>query len=69
MSRGKNFIAGFLFSLASAVGITYLVRRMKRRPGMELYFDDGSMLAVNNKTSELSGRLTSMAEELLRQAL
>lgn len=69
MSRGKNFIAGFMLSLASAVGITYLVRRMKRQPGVEFYFDDGSMLAVNNKTSELSGRLTSMAEELLRQAL
>lgn len=69
MARGRFFFTGFLLSVASALGITYLLRRMRRQPRVELYFDDGSMLAINNKTSELSGRLTGMADDLLNRAL
>jgi len=36
---------------------------------VELYFDDGSMLAINNKSSTLSQKLTNMADSLLKQAL
>lgn len=61
---GRMFF-GLLLSVASALGITYLLRRIRRQPRVELYFDDGSMLAINSKTSELSARLTSMADELL----
>lgn len=69
MARGRFFFTGFLLSVASALGLTYLLRRLRRQPRVELYFDDGSMLAINNKTSELSARLTSMADELLTKAL
>lgn len=69
MARGRFFFTGFLLSAASALGLTYLLRRLRRQPRVELYFDDGSMLAINNKSSELSTRLTGMADELLRKAL
>ncbi|MBE0428873.1 MAG: hypothetical protein IBX61_03265 [Thermoleophilia bacterium] len=60
---------GLVLSAGSAVGLTYLLRRMRRQARVELYFDDGSMLAINSKTSELSARLTSMADDLLRNAM
>ena len=69
MAKGRFFFTGFLLSVASALGITYLMRRMRRQQGVELYFDDGSMLAINNKSSELSARLTAMTDELLGQGL
>jgi hypothetical protein len=65
---GRMFF-GLILSAASAVGLTYLLRRMRRQPRVELYFDDGSMLAINSKTSELSARLTSMADQLLKRAM
>lgn len=65
----KSFFTSFILSVASAVGISYLIRRMKSKPGVELYFDDGSMLALNNNSSEISAKLTSMAAELLKQSL
>lgn len=55
-------------SIASALGLTYLLRRIRRRPRVELYFEDGSMLAVSNKSSELSVRLTAQAEALIKRA-
>lgn len=69
MAKGRFFFTGFLLSVASALGITYIMRRMRRQPGVELYFEDGSMLAINNKGSELSEKLTAMTDELLRQGL
>lgn len=69
MARGRYLFTGFLLSAASALGITFMLRRIRRQPRVEMYFDDGSMLAVNNKSSELSVTLTGMADELLRQAL
>ncbi len=69
MARGRFFFTGFLLSMASALGLTYLLRKVRRQARVELYFDDGSMLALGNKSSELSARLTGMAEEMLRQAL
>ena len=68
MARGRFFF-GFLLSIASALGLTWLVRRIRHQSRVELYFDDGSMLAINNKTSELSQKLTSMADELVKRAL
>lgn len=58
-----------MMSIASALGITYLIRRVRRQPRVELYFEDGSMLALNNKSSELSGRLTVMADGLIKRGL
>ena len=69
MAKGRFFFTGFLLSAASALGITYLLRKVRRQPRVELYFDDGSMLAMNNKTSELSVRLTGLADDLLKKAL
>lgn len=71
MAKGKigRMFFGLILSAASALGLTYLLRRMRRQPRVELYFDDGSMLAINSKTSELSARLTSMADELLGRAM
>lgn len=69
MARGRYLFTGFLLSAASALGITYALRRLRRQPRVELYFDDGSMLAINNKSSELSVTLTRTADELLRRAL
>ena len=57
------------FRLASALGITWLLRRIRRQSRVELYFDDGSMLAINNKSSELSQKLTAMGDELVKKAL
>ncbi|PIU11873.1 hypothetical protein [Methylobacterium sp. CG08_land_8_20_14_0_20_71_15] len=68
MARGRFFF-GFLLSIASALGITWLVRRIRHQAKVELYFDDGSMLALNNKSSELSRKLTAMGDELVRKAL
>lgn len=69
MARGRYLFTGFLLSAASALGITYALRRIRRQSRVEMYFDDGSMLAINNKNSELSVTLTDMADELLRKAL
>jgi hypothetical protein len=69
MAKGRFFFTGFLLSAASALGLTYLLRRVRREPRVELYFDDGSMLAISNKSSTLSQKLTSMADSLLKQAL
>lgn len=68
MARGRFFF-GFLLSVASALGLTYLLRRIRRQPRVEMYFDDGSMLAINSKTSEVSARMTGMADDLLKRAL
>ncbi len=68
MARGRFFF-GFLLSVASALGLTYLLRRIRRQPRVEMYFDDGSMLAINSKTSEVSARITGMADDLLKRAL
>ncbi len=69
MAKGRYFFTGLLLSVASALGLTYLLRRIRRQQGVELYFDDGSMLAINDQSSELSAKLTAMTEELLRQSL
>ena len=68
MARGRFFF-GVLLSISSALGITWLLRRIRRQARVELYFDDGSMLALNNKTSELSQKLTAMGNELVKKAL
>ena len=68
MAKGRFFF-GFLLSVASALGITYLLRRIRRQPRVEMYFDDGSMLALNSKTSEVSAKLTGMTDALLKKAL
>lgn len=68
MARGRFFF-GFMMSVASALGLTYLVRRIRSQPRVEFYFEDGSMLAVSNKSSELSTRLTNMADSLIKRAL
>ena len=71
MAKGKigRMFFGLVLSAASALGLTYLLRRIRRQPRVELYFDDGSMLAINSKTSELSARLTDIADDLLKTAL
>lgn len=69
MAKGRFFFTSFLLSAASALGVTYMLRKLRRQPRVELYYDDGSMLALSNKSSELSVRLTSLAGELLMQAL
>jgi hypothetical protein len=58
-----------MMSVASALGLTYLLRRVRRQPRVELYFEDGSMLAVNNKSSDLSVTLTSLADGLIKRSL
>jgi hypothetical protein len=68
MARGRFFF-GFLLSIASTLGITWLLRQIRRQSRVELYFDDGSMLAINNKSSELSQKLTAMGNELVKKAL
>lgn len=70
MAKGKfgRFFFGMLLSAASMVGLTYVLRRLRHQPRVELYFDDGSMLAINNSTSELSARLTSIADDLLKKS-
>lgn len=68
MARGRFFF-GFMMSIASALGLTYLVRRVRRQPRVELYFEDGSMLAVSNKSSELSASLTAMADGIIKRTL
>jgi hypothetical protein len=68
MARGRFFF-GFMMSIASALGLTYLLRRLRRQPRVELYFEDGSMLAISNKSSELSARLTSLADGLIKRSL
>jgi len=67
MARGR-FLFGFMMSVASALGLTYLLRRVRRQSRVELYFEDGSMLALGDKTSELSARLTAMADGLIKRA-
>lgn len=71
MAKGKigRMFFGVVLSAASALGLTYVLRRLRHQPRVELYFDDGSMLAINSKTSELSARLTSIADDLLKQAM
>lgn len=69
MAKGRFFFTGFMLSAASALGITYLLRKVRHQPRVELYFDDGSMLAMNNKTSELSVQLTGLADGILKKAL
>lgn len=68
MARGRFFF-GFLLSMGSALGFTWLLRRIRRQSRVELYFEDGSMLAVNNKSSQLSEKLTAMADEMVRKSL
>ncbi len=68
MARGR-FFYGLMLSVASALGLTWLLRRIRRQARVELYFDDGSMLALNNKSSELSQKLTAMGDELVKRAL
>lgn len=68
MARGRFFF-GFMLSVASALGLTVLLRRIRRQPRVEMYFDDGSMLAINSKTSDVSARITGMADDLLKKAL
>jgi hypothetical protein len=68
MAKGRFFF-GFLMTVASALGITYLLGRVRRQPRVEMYFDDGSMLAVNNKSSEMSARITTMADVIIKRAL
>ena len=68
MARGRFFF-GFLLSIASTLGITWLLRQIRRQSRVELYFDDGSMLDINNKSSELSQKLTAMGDELVKKAL
>ncbi len=68
MAKKKFFLTGMLLSVASAVGVTYLLRRFRKQPTVELYFNDGSMLALNGGSSELSSRIVAMTEELLRQS-
>lgn len=68
MAKGRFFF-GFLLSVASGLGLTYLLRRIRRQPRVEMYFDDGSMLAINSKTSEVSARITGLADDLLKRAL
>ncbi|MHB1326425.1 MAG: hypothetical protein ACYDGS_04340 [Thermoleophilia bacterium] len=68
MARGRFFF-GFLLSIASTLGITWVLRQIRRQSRVELYFDDGSMLAINNKSSELSQKLTAMGNELVKKAL
>ena len=60
---------GVMLSMGSTLGLTWVLRRLRRQPRVELYFDDGSMLAINSKTSELSERLTSMADSLLKSSM
>lgn len=67
MAKGRFFF-GFMMTVASALGITYLLGRIRREPRVEMYFEDGSMLAVNNKSSEVSARITAMADELIKKA-
>lgn len=71
MARGRisRTFFGLMLSTGSALGLTVVLRRLRRQPRVELYFDDGSMLAINSKTSELSARLTSMADGLLKNAM
>ncbi len=69
MAKGRFFFTGFLLSAASALGVTYLLRKMRRRPRVELYFDDGSMLAIDNNNSDFSVKLTGIADEMLKKAL
>jgi hypothetical protein len=69
MAKGRFFFTSFLLSIASALGITYLMRRIRRKQVVELYFDDGSMLAMNEGSSDAVSRLISMTEDLLRQSL
>ena len=66
MARGRLFF-GFLLSVASALGLTYLLRRIRKQPQVEMYFDDGSMLAINSKSSEVSAKITGMADEMLKR--
>jgi hypothetical protein len=70
MAKGRlsRFFFGTILSAASALGVTYLIRRVRRQPRVELYFDDGSMLAINAKSSELAAKLTAMTDELLKRA-
>ncbi|MFA5801577.1 MAG: hypothetical protein WC911_03785 [Thermoleophilia bacterium] len=68
MARGRFFF-GFMLSVASALGLTVLLRRIRRQPRVEMYFDDGSMLAINSKTSDVSARITGMADDLLKKVL
>lgn len=68
MARGRFFF-GFLMSIASALGLTYILRRVRHQPRAEFYFEDGSMLAVNNKSSEVSVSLTAIADELIKRSL
>lgn len=68
MAKGRvgRFFFGALLSAASMVGLTYLLRRVRHQSRVELYYDDGSMLAINNASSELSTRLTAIADDLLK---
>ena len=69
MAKGRFFFTGFLLSAASALGVTYLLRKARHRPRVELYFDDGSMLAIDNNNSDFSVKITGIADEVLKKAL
>ncbi|HZK49740.1 MAG TPA: hypothetical protein VFD74_09110 [Thermoleophilia bacterium] len=56
---------GFVSILGSAaVGVYYFFFMRKKKPSVELYFDDGSMLAFDESASE-AGEFLALADDVL----
>lgn len=56
---------GFLSVLGSAAaGVYYFFFMRKKKPSVELYFDDGSMLAFDESAPEAGGFL-ALADDVL----
>lgn len=56
---------GFLSVLGSAAaGVYYFFFMRKKKPSVELYFDDGSMLAFDESAPE-AGEFLALADDVL----
>ncbi|MHB9150955.1 MAG: hypothetical protein ACYC33_12920 [Thermoleophilia bacterium] len=56
---------GFLSVLGSAAaGVYYFFFMRKKKPSVELYFDDGSMLAFDDSAPE-AGEFLALADDVL----
>jgi hypothetical protein len=64
MKRILQIFGIFAFLGSVAVGLYYFVFRQTRRPQVELYFDDGSMLALPANSTE-AAPFMNVAREVL----
>lgn len=68
MMRARRLLCGLLLALGSLIAVVLLRRRVTRRhERVDLYFEDGSMFSLAER-SPGADRLLPLARELLRDA-